>query len=190
MTYFFRPPREASICFVVAVGIFSGCTGAPESEAESSAPQAVRVVSTRVGPMIEGQEYLAEVVPYRSVNIIARVAGTLGKLPMRQNSPATKGDTLAEVLTPDIAARFRRVRAERQRAESGRDFACEQAATDQVLFKSGDIPGTQADVSAQNCKAARLSSVAAMAAQREALVTTKKGTERAPFNGQVLQIQG
>ena len=188
MTHFFGPCPKASACFVVSISILTACTQSPEGQSAGLAPQAVRAASTRVGPMMAGQEYLAEVFPERSVDIVARIPGTLAHLPVAQNESAAAGATLAKVLAPDIVARLWRVKAERRRAESARDFTCDHAGTDGALAESGDISGAQADVSMQNCAVARLALVAAQAVEREALVTTQKGVELAPFDGMILQV--
>ncbi len=173
-----------SLLFLVGL---AGCTK-PAAKANSAPElQAVRVVKVRTGSMVEGRGYLAEVVPSRTVKVIAQVPGTLASLPVAEGVQVKRKTLLARILAPDIAARYSRVNAERRRAERERDFACGQVKTDRVLAKSGDLTSIHLDRSEKGCASAELAVTAAQSAEAEVLVAKHRNSEVAPFDGQVLK---
>jgi len=176
---------QASTRFtVLAALIFSGCS----SPAPSGSPtaQAVRVAEVRVGPIVEGREHLATVVPAQSVRVLAQVPGSISSLGAPAGQPLQQGELVARIAAPDVVARGARVSAERRRAQRERDFVCEQLDTDRQLAASGDLPGVQLDRSEKACASASLAVDSATAAEREARVAGTRAKETAPFDGQVL----
>ena len=174
--------RLASALSLVALLV--GCSK-PSSEVEHR-PAAVRVAKVKIGDIVEGRSHLAEVVPERSVRIVAQVPGTVTALTVAEGASVKQRSTIVRVSAPDVAARVTRIRADRKRAEKERDFACEQVITDRVLAKSGDLSSVQLDRSEKGCAAATLSASAASAGEREASVARSRSVERAPFDGEVL----
>jgi RND family efflux transporter MFP subunit len=174
---------KAIIYFILAV-LFLGC--GETTEGIGAAPQAVRAVEVQQGPVLEGRRYLAEVVPERTVRVLAQVPGTVSEMSVDEGVMVEAGSSLVRISAPDIAARISRVRAERERTERERDFACELLETDRVLAGSGDLAPFQLDHSEKGCAAAELVVVAALAAEREAGVARTRAAERAPFAGEVL----
>ncbi len=177
---------KASIYFLSFIGAATSCTAKENASGLPQRSQAVRIAQVKVGTMTEGHRYLAKVVPTRTVRVIAQIRGTVSALPVPDGQFVSKGKPLARILAPDLAARMARVRAERERTEQERDFACKQTSTDRRLAQAGDIPGVRLDRSEKNCSAAQLAANAARAAEREAAVAMSKNAERAPFDGVVL----
>ncbi len=181
---------KASIYFMTATLLLSSCAGSEESTEGplpvSPTPQAVRVATVRQGPVLQGRPYLAEVVPARTVRVLAQVPGAVSELGAAQGVLVKEGASLVRISAPDVAARIARVRAERKRAERERDFACDLLGTDRVLARSGDLTTLQLDRSKKGCASAKLAVEAAQAAEREASVAGTKASERAPFAGEVL----
>ncbi len=174
-----------ALSFAALVFASAACSPPPAAEIPP-APQAVRVAEVRLGPISKSRSHLAEVVAKQSINILARVPGTIVALPIAEGSSAAQGSALARVAAPDVAARVSRVRSERKRAQRERDFACTTLKTDRVLAKSGDLPSIQLDRSERACSSANLAVEAAQAGEREASVANSRSTERAPFAGEVL----
>ena len=173
-----------AIIYFLFVLLLAGCT---QTSVESPpAPQAVRAVAVRQGPVLEGKKYLAEVVSDRSVRVLAQVPGTVSELSVAVGVVVGENDSLVHISAPDVAARISRVRAERERAERERDFACGLLNTDRVLAEAGDLSSFGLDRSEKSCAAAELVVKAAEAAEREADVTGTHVDERAPFEGEVL----
>ncbi len=67
---------QASVYFVVG-SLLTGCGSSTEEPAE--APVAVRAIVVQQGPVAEGRRYLAEVVPKRTVQVLAQVPGTVSE---------------------------------------------------------------------------------------------------------------
>jgi len=151
------------------------------------APQAVRVAQARQADVVQGRSYLAEVVPESAVRVLARVQATVSALPVDEGETASEGDVLARLAAPDVMARLSRVRAERERAEKERDFACGRTETDRLLLQAGDIAPDQLDASEKNCTAGQLAASAARSAEEEVSAITARSVERAPFEGRVLE---
>jgi RND family efflux transporter MFP subunit len=173
--------------FVAAAAL--GSTLAACGSASVEAPpslQAVRAVEVRVGAVVEGRDYLAEVVPSRTVRVLAQVPGGVSELAVETGERAERGEVLVRVAAPDVEARLDRVRAERGRAEREQSFACQQRDADRTLAQSGDLATVQLDRSETGCAAATLAVSAARAGEREATVAGTRSAEHAPFDGEVL----
>lgn len=177
---------QASARFVVPLLLgLVACSG-PDPAGRAAAPQAVRVEPVRVGPLVQGRTHLAEVVPARSVRLLAQVPGTVRTLGPVEGAAMEAGEVLVRLAAPDVSARGARVRSERRRAEKERDFACSTRDTDRALVVSGDLPSVQLERSERACAVAREAVDAARAAEREAAVASDRSSERAPFDGVVL----
>ncbi len=170
---------------LAAIFVLAACKG--DGEVPPEAPQAVRVVAVREGPVVEGRSYLAEVASRRVVKVLAQVQGTIAALPVREGETAAEGAYLAHIAAPDTMARLERIRAELDRARRERDFVCDRLATDRVLFEAGDVSPEQLEASEKNCSSATLAVQAAEASERELLVVTARRSEKAPFDGVVLE---
>lgn len=177
---------QASTRFsLLALLSLSACT-TPTVEPEAH-PQAVRVETVRSGPMVQGQTHLATVMPAQTVRILAQVPGTVVQLGPDSGATLSRGDLVARISAPDVAARGARVSAEAKRAERERDFACTQLETDRVLAAAGDLPPVALDRSEKGCASAGLAAQAAKAGEREAMVAGTRAREKAPFDGSVLE---
>lgn len=176
---------------IVAIGVTS-CdnetaeqTGEEASDAKP-ALQAVRVQEVRIGPFTLNQRHLATVVPVTRTRLIAQVPGTVSSRGVAEGVLTTEGSPLISIAAPDLAARQRRVTAERRRVERERDFVCSQLKTDQKLATSGDLPTLQVAQTEKGCNMATQAVNAARAAEQEVAAQQKKSTEDAPFDGVVL----
>lgn len=169
---------------LIALLLLGSCeVEAPEPEQ----PQAVRVTHARRTDLVQGRSYLAEVAADSTVQILARVQGTVAALPVAEGDSASAGEVLVELAAPDVVARLARTRAERERAERERDFVCARLETDRRLTEAGDMAPEQLDASEKNCASARLAASAALAAEQEVTAVASRSVERAPFPGVVLE---
>ncbi len=175
---------QASARFFLFALLLGSCSG--DVTDQPIQPQAVRVTAARQGPVVEGRRYLADVAPEESVKVLAQVPGTISALPVDEGTAAADGTVLVRLAAPDMVAKLSRVRSERQRAERERDFACSRFETDQVLGEAGDLAPEQLRASDKNCASASLAVSAAQAAEQEVTVVTARASERAPFDGVVL----
>jgi membrane fusion protein, multidrug efflux system len=175
---------KVNACLIVFV-LLVGCTETPADD--QGPPQAVRAVEVRQGPVLEGRRYLAEVVPERTIRVLAQVPGAISELSAAEGISVEQGSSLVYISAPDIAARISRVRAERLRAEQERNLVCRRLATDRVLAEAGDLAPVQLDRSETTCASAELVVEAARAAEREAGVAGTRAVERSPFAGEVLE---
>lgn len=164
-----------------AMALLPGCKS--KTPEPVTGPQAVRVTQGRQGPIAEGRDYLGELVSVRQVKVLAQVPGSITALPFEEGATVSGGDELARIAAPEISARLARVRAERGRAERERDFLCKRVKTDRKLVAAGDLPSDALDMGEKNCRASRMAVKAAKAGEREASVFTARSTERAPFDG-------
>ncbi len=165
--------------------VLAACSG--QDSAPSPTPQAVRVAHAHRADLVQGRRYLAEVTPKNTVQVLARVQGTVSSFPVPEGQGAKAGEVLARLAAPDVMARLSRTRAERERAERERDFVCARVETDRRLTEAGDMAPEQLDASEKNCASARLAASAAGAAEDEVSAVTSRSTERAPFGGVVLE---
>jgi RND family efflux transporter MFP subunit len=176
---------QASTRFILTAFLFTtACGDGPD--AEDAPLQAVRVQQVRAGPVVEGRSHLSEVIPKHMVRVIAQVPGTVQELGAAEGTTMAQGSLITRISAPDIAARGRRVGAERRRAERERDFACAQLKTDRLLVTEGDLPVVQLDRSEKACASAELAVESGRAAEQEASVAGTRSLEAAPFDGRVL----
>lgn len=173
------------VALVAGLGA-AGCSSSAAVLQEEVRPQAVRVVAVRQGPVVQGRRYLATVVSADAVRVLAQLPGTVIELPVAPGVVASRGQVLARIGAPELAARAARARAERSRAETQRDFACAHLATDRGLADAGVMTSEQLDTSETACAAAQLALDAAQAAGDEVGAASAKAVETAPFDGRVL----
>lgn len=177
---------KANICFVslTLALTLTACQG--EAPQDLTRPQAVRAIAVRSGPVVEGRTSLAELLPTRTVRVLAQVPGTVAALEQEVGQGGVQGVPLVRIAAPDVSARISRAAAERARVEAERGFACAQREVDRTLAGAGDLSQTRLDASEKGCAAAEQALQAAQAAEREAGVAGTRAVERAPFDGEVL----
>lgn len=163
-----------------------GASDAADALPTAATLQAVRVEPVRIGPFLATQSHLATVAPTSHVRIVARVPGTVSALGPAEGAAVATGDQLLSIAAPDIAARQRRITAERRRAVLERDFVCSQLEADRSLSASGDLPELHAEQTEKGCDVATQAVSAARAAEQEAAEQQDKSTEEAPFDGVVV----
>lgn len=135
-------------------------------------------------------DYVGTVFPRRSVQVIAQLPGTISDLPIAEGQRVAAGQVIARIAAPDTAARLERIRAERERARSERDHACERYRTDRTLGEAGALAKAQVDLGKKGCEAASAAYQAADAAVAETVSVTSRSVERAPFDAVVLERIG
>lgn len=176
---------KASTYFVAMVlSLVAACRPAPPTH--QAGPQAVRVVASRSGPIVETAGYLADVAAVRQVRVLAQVPGVIAALPAEEGDAVSAGAPLARIAAPDLVARLERTRSEHERAQAERDFACRHSQTDRRLAEAGDLPPEALDASEKNCSAANHAVDAAASAEAEVSAVVDRSAERAPFDGRVL----
>lgn len=176
--------RFVSLAFLLTA-LAAGCRAQPEAPADK--PFAVRAVAVRQGAMQERIRYIGTVRSSREVRVVARLAGTIVEMRHAEGDLVKQGDALVRIGTPDVDAKVSRAAAELERAQVEAAFACERLTTDQELFASGAISSGQLDASKKACDSGRATVSALQAARRETHSVRANGTERAPFDGIVLQ---
>lgn len=185
------PRRQASAVFLLVGTVVlpaAGCRGkAPLAAPPDDPPPAVRTVELRARPLRSTLRYVGTVRTRREVRVLARVPGTIEALPVAEGAAAEAGAVLARLHAPDLDARLRRLRAERSRAITERDYLCDKLRIDERLLASGAVNAAVVDASRRACAGARAAVQAAEAGLDELKVTRDRVVERAPFAGRVLQ---
>lgn len=184
-TSMLRLGLAVSAAAIFALPGWAGCSTPPEKAHQAKPPIAVRTAAVRQGTMEERLDYVGTIRAGRQVRVLAQIPGTLGFLES-EGSPVQVGNPVARVLAPELQARQTRTRAELQRAITERDFLCDKLLTDKSLHQAGALPASMVDASQRGCSAAEAAADAGAAGLREVQSQTTKGTERAPFSGQVL----
>jgi len=163
-----------------------GCARQPAEAAGGEAPVAVRVVAVRQGDLAQRLSYVGSVQPAQEITVLAQSAGVVVAV-VREGAHLAEGDRAAQILTPELAPRVAKVKAERRRAEIERDYWCAVYASDGKLGAGGVITPRQVETSKKACDSATAAATAARASEREMGAVEEKGVERVPFAGVVLQ---
>ena len=140
----------------------------------SAAPQALEVVAVVARPLDATLKLPAELAPDESVAIYPRVSGFVDDIPVDRGSPIKKGQLLARLSAPELAA---------QRAEAESKVAASKSTYDRLKSASatpGAIAGHDLEVAeaALNAEKARVDSLRAL----ESYLIV-----RAPYDGVVTE---
>ncbi|HSN26587.1 MAG TPA: efflux RND transporter periplasmic adaptor subunit [Kofleriaceae bacterium] len=166
---------------LVACNLIAACNRSPSPEAApapapaaSAGPQPVDVVTVVAKPLDATLELSAELAPDESVAIYPRVNGFLDDIPVDRGSPIKKGQLLARLSAPELAA---------QRAEAESKVAAAKSTYDRLKTASatpGAIAGHDLEVAEAglNAEKSRVDSLRAL----EAYLVV-----RAPFDGVVTE---
>ncbi|MGE5183881.1 MAG: efflux RND transporter periplasmic adaptor subunit [Acidobacteriota bacterium] len=147
---------------------------APAPTASSAGPQTVEVVAVVAKPLDATLELPAELAPDESVAIYPRVSGFLDEIAVDRGSPIRKGQLLARLSAPELAA---------QRAEAESKVAAAKSTYDRLKAASatpGAIAGHDLEVAEAglNAEKSRVDSLRAL----ESYLYV-----RAPFDGVVTE---
>ncbi|NOZ00382.1 MAG: HlyD family efflux transporter periplasmic adaptor subunit [Deltaproteobacteria bacterium] len=164
----------------------SSC-GSPSLPSKSPQPMAVRIAAVRIGHVKDSLRYVGTVHSRNEIKVLARVAGKVAQLPIKEGETADRGDVLARIAAPEMNARVSRLKAEVARARKESAFLCRQAEVDQRLLSSNAISKVKDDASRQKCASSRAALKAARAGLNELKVMAGNTVESAPFPGTVLQ---
>jgi len=159
----------------------------PAPTDEVTRPLAVRTIQVRTGPIKEVLNYVGTVHSRNEIKVLARVAGKVAALPVKEGETARRGAAVAYIAAPEMDARVTRLHADVSRAQEESAFLCQQAKTDLNLLASNAISKLKSDASRQKCESSRAALKAANAGLSELKVLAGNTVERAPFNGKVLQ---
>ncbi len=157
---------------VFMAALSSGCGSAGE-EQQPERPVAVRTIQPQRISLSQQLEYLGTVRSSDEVKIIARVAGTVTKLPFAEGDAVRKGDVVALLDAPEIRAAVQKVQAEK-------DYWCRRYEADQRLVEANALPREQMEASKRACTSA----TAALAEVKSRLAKTR---EKATVSGEVLR---
>ncbi len=174
-----------SLLLLSAFLLLSSCR-APAPVAEPTRPLAVRTQAVRIGPIKETLRYVGTVHSRNEIKVLARVAGQVTDLPIREGDAARRGAAIAYIAAPEMGARVTRLQAEVSRAKEESAFLCQQSDTDRNLLASKAISKLNSDASRLKCESGRAALNAARAGLNELKVLAGNTVERAPFNGKVL----
>ncbi len=150
-------------------------------------PLAVRVIGVQRRALRDKIGYVGTLHSRREIKVLARVAGRIAALPVREGVVARRGQTLAVIAAPEISARVSRVYAEVSRAKEDSAFLCRLAEIDRELLGAKAIPRIKMEQSRQRCITSKAALRAARASLRETKAVRGKTLERAPFDGMVLK---
>ena len=140
----------------------------------SAAPQALEVVAVVARPLDATLKLPAELAPDESVAIYPRVSGFVDDIPVDRGSPIKKGQLLARLSAPELAA---------QRAEAESKVAASKSTYDRLKAASatpGAIAGHDLEVAEASLNAEK-SRVDSLRALESYLIV------RAPFDGVVTE---
>jgi len=137
--------------------------------------------------MKETIQYVGTVHSKDEIRVLARVAGRVAALPVKEGEMARRGAAVAVIAAPEMSARVSKVYAEVARAREESAFLCRLAETDRFLLKSQTISRIKADGSRQKCASSKAALQAAKASLKEVRAVRGKAVERAPFDGKVLK---
>jgi membrane fusion protein (multidrug efflux system) len=161
--------------------VLAGC-GQPPA-APPATPAAVTVLTVQPENIPEEATFVGRTVANRTVEIRARVTGTLRDRPYTEGEVVQKGDVLFTLDPREFAAALQS--AEAQVAQAGAQLAKAEAdfARIEPLAKAGAAPQTELDAGRATLLSARAGVTAADAALASARLNVEYATITAPFSG-------
>jgi RND family efflux transporter MFP subunit len=169
-------------------GIAWRFTKQAEAAEKASAPQApltVRVVSPTVGPKVQKVSFPGTVRPVDLVTLYARSNGFVRGLVVDLGDKVKKGQVLAQLDAPDLAASLAQARARLEQAKATLTLVRAQHERTKTLATSGNLSPQDVDTSSLKVTTAE-SDVATNAAETERLsALVSYLTVRAPFDGTI-----
>lgn len=136
-------------------------------------PVAVRAVTPVVRDMGRRLSYMGTVRAQQEVKVIAQVQGTVVDLPVEEGRRIHRGDVVARMDAPELAATVDRLRVEQ-------DYWCRRYEADRRLVAAEALSQEQMESSRRACLSAR-------AAVSEAESRQARTVEISPMEGEVLR---
>src|SRR5882724_5291782 len=125
--------------------------------------QPLETVKVLAKPVSRSVKLPGEFLPFESVEIYARVAGFVDKIPVDRGSVVKKGDLLVEITAPELRAQRAEARSKveslrAQQAEAAAKLSSEQstlARLNAAAKTSGAIAENELDIARKNIEAAQ-----------------------------------
>ena len=180
------------VAVVLVVGVAAGMAWRFAAHAEnerraqpSTAPQAVRFVYPVNGPEKVVVTLPATVLPRQQVTLYARTNGFLQKWTADLGEPVKKGQVLAKLDAPELAAQLAQARTRLAQAERTLALVQQQHARTESLSKTGTL--AQADLDASALRLSSAQGELATAKDEVIRLSTLVGylTVEAPFDGTI-----
>ncbi len=174
------------VLLAIGGGVAWRFTKQAESAERASAPLAplqVRVVSPTVGPKVQKVSFPGTVRPVDLVTLYARSNGFVHGLVVDLGDRVKKGQVLAQLDAPDLAASLAQARARLEQAKATLTLVRAQHERTKALATSGNLSPQDVDSSSLKVTTAE-SDVATNSAEAERLgALVSYLTVRAPFDG-------
>ena len=172
---------------MVSLVSLAACGGGDEMmEDTGPRPVAVRVVTPAVETLRDEAHYVGELGSETEITVVARLAGTVERLPKREGERVERGDLVVATDAPEQTARQRRAAAELDRAREESELACEQHVTNERLHARGALATLTRDQSETRCESSEGAVEAARSGLWELRAMGDKRRERSPIDGSVL----
>ncbi|GAB3842919.1 efflux RND transporter periplasmic adaptor subunit [Hymenobacter jeollabukensis] len=187
-----RLPRHSSLLAagLLLSGALGSCSsGASEPAAEKPSPTAPAAVTTfrlTTAPAVRRLRLPAELKPYEQVDLFPRVGAFVQRVLVDRGSRVTKGQTLAVLEAPELAAQLARARSRWQAAQaklSGTKASYER------LLRTSQEPGTISPNDLERARAEMQADQANVQAAYSELQASRELSNylvvRAPFSGTI-----
>lgn len=154
---------------------------------EELRPLAVGTAEAQIKQVTKTVSYVGTVHSETEVTVLARVAGRVRVLPFNEGARVKKGQVVARLASPDLAAGVEQSSAHLRGAQAEQKYRCHWAEVHKGLAQKGHLSRSKADATRKACQSARAQLRAARAARRKTEALRAKTVERAPFEGVVLK---
>lgn len=161
----------------------------PEAEALPEPPVAVSVTHPVTDTVFHGARYLGVVEGTGDAPLSFRVSGTIARLYAHEGEGVAAGQVLAELASPETAARLERARMEHARAEANLQHWERELGIDKRLYEKGAVPRSKLDQTQLAHENALRGLGAARAGVEEAAGLAGAAVLRAPRGGVVGRIE-
>ncbi|TGE22611.1 efflux RND transporter periplasmic adaptor subunit [Hymenobacter metallicola] len=185
-----RSPKPASLSLVglLLSGALGSCSsGASEPAAEKSSPAAPAAVTTfrlSAAPVVRRLRLPAELKPYEQVDLFPRVGAFVKQVLVDRGARVTKGQTLAVLEAPELAAQLARARSRWQATQAKLSGT---RASYERLLRTSQEPGTISPNDLERARAEMQADQANVQAAYSELQASRELSNylvvRAPFSG-------
>lgn len=165
-----------------ALVVAFGCDK-PPAAASAPPPPPVVVVQPIRQTVIDYKDFTGRTEPVESVDVRARVAGYLEKIPFTDGQEVKKGDVLFQIDARPFQAEFARANAEIGRVEAQLTKARNELARLEEPRKTGAVSQLEYDNSVANVKGFESQLEASKATADAAKLNVEYSTIKSPING-------
>lgn len=185
--------KMIGIAVVLGMLVLLGALGVsalqtPEAEALPEPPVAVSVTHPATDTVFHGARYLGVVEGTGDAPLSFRIGGTIARLYVQEGERVAAGQFLAELASPESAARLERARMELARAEANLQHWERERDIDKRLYEKGAVPRSKLDQTRLTYENALRGRDAARAGVDEAASLAGAAELRAPRSGVVGRI--